>query len=678
MSDLYALLIGIDYYFPHRLPDGGCYPHLAGCVRDIHHVEDYLLSRVGLQRNHLLKLTASNVGGVQPAEPCEQWPTYENMVARFKQLITMAQPGDRVYIHYSGHGGRTVTAYPQLKGEQGLDEALVPTDIGNTRARYLRDVELYYLIKSMVEKGVQLTVVLDSCHSGGATRGVGRAVARGIASIDTTPRPLDSLVEAPTELAAAWQGVAGSTRSMKSASGWLLEPKGYTLLAACRANESAYEYPFNGIENNGALTYWLLDTLRDADPNLSYKMAYDRIVAKVHGQFEQQTPLLQGEGNVRVFGSERIQPIYTVPVLAVDMDNCRVRINAGEAQGVMKGSRFALYSSGITDFKQTEKRLALVEVQEVGAVDSWATIVEEYGQNAPEVGSQAVLVQVVTVRLQRGVAIVVGDSELRQQIATAIDKQGKGFLAVAGADEPIDFQVALSEDRAAFEVWDAAGVVIPNLRPALWVRSPDAIPCVVQRLVHLAKYRNVQELSVPAAEVQQKLQVELANVADGTGETAVFRPGDKVKLRITNVQPPNPANPNDPARILNVTVLDLASDWSIQQIYPSLAGISEGLQPGATIPLDFEAYLPENCNESRDIVKVFATRDTTQFHWLELPALDQPDTRSKITRSQNRDPLEQMLAIITGELAPTRAIRLTNVPGDRGWATMQMELRVKA
>ncbi|GIK38903.1 MAG: hypothetical protein BroJett011_27360 [Chloroflexota bacterium] len=73
--------------------------------------------------------------------------------------------------------------------------------------------------------------------------------------------------------------------------------------------------------------------------------------------------------------------------------------------------------------------------------------------------------------------------------------------------------------------------------------------------------------------------------------------------------------------------------------------------------------------------KVFATRATTQFRWLELPALDQPDTH---TRSLISDSLEQMLVMITYYQAPTRAIRLTSAPGDRGWNAAQVELRVKA
>ena len=64
------------------------------------------------------------------------------MVNAFKKVTDMAQPGDQVYIHYSGHGGRATTAYPELKGDDGLDETLVPLDIGNSEARYLRDIEL--------------------------------------------------------------------------------------------------------------------------------------------------------------------------------------------------------------------------------------------------------------------------------------------------------------------------------------------------------------------------------------------------------------------------------------------------------------------------------------------------------------------------------------------------------
>ena len=185
---MYALLIGIDCYLPNRFPNGGSYTSLSGCVRDIYHVADFLQYNLGMPQERIVKLTATNTGAKEPPEPREQWPTYEAMVAAFKGISDMAQPGDQVYIHYSGHGGRAPTIYPQLKGPAGQDEALVPTDIGNSEARYLRDVELAKLLNDMVSKGLVVAVVLDSCHSGGMTRGSVRR-HEGQRKLPSPPQP---------------------------------------------------------------------------------------------------------------------------------------------------------------------------------------------------------------------------------------------------------------------------------------------------------------------------------------------------------------------------------------------------------------------------------------------------------------------------------------------------------
>lgn len=287
---------------------------------------------------------ATNTGVPQPPEPREQWPTYENMVAAVKRLTDLAQPGDYVCWYYAGHGGRAPTIYPQRKGANGLDESLVPTDIGNSTARYLRDLELVKLLDDMVAKGLVVTVVLDICHSGGMARGQGDVAIRGINAVDTTERPKESLVGPLAELFRAWDdATAGGTRNVALGSGWLPEPRGYTLLAACRPSESSHEYAFDGKERNGALTYWLLNALENAGTGVSHKDLHDRIVGRVHSQFENQTPQLQGEGDRIFLGSERISPYYAAPVLEVDLPGNRLLLGAGQAHGLRADAQFAVY-----------------------------------------------------------------------------------------------------------------------------------------------------------------------------------------------------------------------------------------------------------------------------------------------------------------------------------------------
>src|SRR5580765_5259795 len=111
---LHALLIGVDYYAPNRLPDGGFYPSLGGCVRDINLVEQFLKQGLGLPDDQITKLTATNTGSGKAPESRKQLPTYANIVGAWKDVIARASKGDQVYIHYSGHGGRSVTAFPDL------------------------------------------------------------------------------------------------------------------------------------------------------------------------------------------------------------------------------------------------------------------------------------------------------------------------------------------------------------------------------------------------------------------------------------------------------------------------------------------------------------------------------------------------------------------------------------
>lgn len=678
----YALLIGIDYYFPNRLPDGASYRHLKGSVRDVNAVEALLKEKLNLPEEQIYKLTASH--GDDPEKPAElpsQWPTYENMVSHWQALIDQAQSQDIVYVQYCGHGGRAQTIYPSLKGGGGIDEALVPLDIGNSTSRYLRDLELVKLVQALVDKGAILTLVLDCCHSGEPTRG-GDAEVRGLqtGSIDTTQRPKQSLVADELELIQTWEAIAPNNRRKGTAiAGMLPEVKDYVVLAACRPSEYAYEYGFHGKERHGALTYWLLDTLKQRTAQLTYKVLYDRIYAKVKGQFRMQTPMLLGEGDRLVFGADFTPTEYAVTVLKVELgeDNQpkQVLLDVGQAQGLAKGAAFAIYPLDMTDFSRTEQRLAIAELTQRGATQSWAEITTLLRHDIPiTAGDRAVLTGVPLSFVKK----VRWLGEESSAFSNAIS--GNGWVEAVGEDEAADYQVARVGEE--YQICDRAGVSFP-LKPTLAVADPQTPTVLVERLVHLAKYQTVQELENhdPSSPLRGQISVKFL------GKQLDYEPGDLPR--------PQPfADPNQPeaqvgecvfleiqnnyTEVLNVVVLNLQLDWAIDQIYPASAGNRfVPIDPGDKETIPIYLSLPSGNHEGTDIFKVFATLDAANFRWLELPPLNQPIS-SPISRgfAVPANPLEELFAAVAAEQPPTRKGSTVAYPS-REWTTTQVSIRVR-
>ena len=492
---LHALLIAADCYLPNRLPEGS-YPNLRGCVCDAQLVEDFLRERLHLKEDRLVKLTSTNVGTSAPPEPPEKRPTYENVIRAFKHLTEKADPGDHVYVHYSGHGGRTPTLLPEVKGEGGIDEALVPIDIGNSTARYVRDVELAKLLQNMVTKGLRVTMVLDSCHSGGATRGPDSAI-RGVAFIDHTERPSESLVGNREELRSAWEAQVGPniTRSLTSA----LRPAEYVLLAACRPSEVANEYAFDGRQRNGALTYWLLDTLKQLDPAPTFQMIHDRVVAKIHETFPAQTSVLIGDPGRVAFQDLKIEPAFTIPVAGVNLGAQQLTLSAGLSAGLAKGAEFVIYPRTETDLSRLDTRKAWVRLTNVRDSESDAELVEQFGDQAPEAGDHAVLVGAASQALVRNVRIVRRDLKPLTDDDTALlaikkALPGNGWVElVETPEQSASFIVRLSEDGTQYEICTPDYEPI-RLHPPLAVAEERSPQVLVRRLVHLAKYQAVLEL----------------------------------------------------------------------------------------------------------------------------------------------------------------------------------------
>ena len=129
-----------------------------------------------------------------------------------------------------------------------------------------------------------------------------------------------------------------------------------------------------------------------------------------------------------------------------------------------------------------------------------------------------------------------------------------------------------------------------------------------------------------------------------------------------------------------MTILDLQPDWGVSQIYPSGTGAYFiPIDPGHEELFPLQVDLPSDYKEGKDVIKVFATLDHTNFRWLELPVLDQPVIRREITRGggagEPTNPLEQLMAAITKDRPVTRHINSSATPSNE-WTTANMEIKI--
>ena len=701
-EERWLILVGIDFYLPGTRPIN--IKNLAGCVRDVNSVEEYFTNRLALPPSRIVKLTAStpqDLNQEEPTEPASKWPTYENIIAAIQQVTLDTSEGDSVYFHYSGHGGRVATLFESIKGKQSLDEVLVPTNIKRPEGQYLRDVELAALINDMIKKRLVVTVVLDSCHSAGATRlsHSGKPTVRGLDEIDlSTPQiktsaiPYDSLVE-------SWK----QNRTGTLGESWLLEARGYTLLAACRANETAKEVLIDS-ETRGVFTYWLLNSLDLAWPQQTYQMLHNRVRAKVYSY--NQTPVLAGEGDRIFFGIDRVKPIYSINVLNISYSNKEgfVVIDAGRAHGIHPKTELALYPRDVSDFTDLQRRIAIAEVIRVEDVRSTAKLTLVFDSNSGlETGYQAVVLRRNALHKKHVKLVEKPDLDASidqiaalEHVRTVLESSGDILaLNVEGVGD-VDYQVSVN-DHMEYEIWNSTGHLIPHV-PVVKTDSGDAAEKLTKHLKHLVIYDNVRNLdnSDSTSLLVNKLEVrilgklrtydlppdprlgennnptsplQLQAVSERQGLPDVVS-GEWVIVRITNLY----------SKPVNITVLDLQPSWAITQIYPSTDGTDfETLDGGQYLDLPLQMTIPEslkldaNENSIVDTIKVFATIDSTSFLWLQLPDLDQDQERDNRS-SQPQNSLEELEAAVTALQHPWRLASR----GKRNltkWTTEQVMIR---
>jgi Caspase domain len=90
-------------------------------------------------------------------------PTFANIIDAFKKLSEESQPGDAVFVQFSGHGGRVLDSSDEADAES-YDEVIVPLDY--KQAGLIRDTLVFKTLLAPMRFGITVTVMIDCCDTG--------------------------------------------------------------------------------------------------------------------------------------------------------------------------------------------------------------------------------------------------------------------------------------------------------------------------------------------------------------------------------------------------------------------------------------------------------------------------------------------------------------------------------
>jgi hypothetical protein len=264
-----AVLIGINRY---QVPGAD----LRGCVNDVKNLTNALTTYYGFSAQDITSLT-------------DLQATKKAMQSAIQKLIASGKKGDTLLLHYSGHGANV----PDDNGDEAdhRDEILCPTDLDWNDP--LRDDWLRKTLDKL-RSGVSLTVIMDCCHSGSNTR----AFTPPDAPIKERflPCPLDLMAtESGRKLRGTLRGQLGKApRGRKRKSDIVHADIKEMLITGCRDTQTSADAHIGG-SFNGALTYYLVESIKAAEGKLTYRKLHQDTIGKLKKNDFDQVPQLEGQ-----------------------------------------------------------------------------------------------------------------------------------------------------------------------------------------------------------------------------------------------------------------------------------------------------------------------------------------------------------------------------------------------
>lgn len=139
-----AMIVGSNYFGDNSL---------NGCLNDCVNMRNLLISVFGFNDANILKVDDNNL-----------FPSKDNITREFTKLISLANDGDILFFHFSGHGTQVKTN--DANETDGMNEVIMTNE--KTHLDYITDDELKAMIRDNLKTNATIIALFDSCHSGTA------------------------------------------------------------------------------------------------------------------------------------------------------------------------------------------------------------------------------------------------------------------------------------------------------------------------------------------------------------------------------------------------------------------------------------------------------------------------------------------------------------------------------
>jgi hypothetical protein len=611
-----ALLIGVNNY--------QFVPGLQGSINDVQTMREVLITRWGFSEANIRLLT-------------DEAATRVGILAALEELVAAAGPDDTVYFHFSGHGSQV----QDLNGDEddGLDETIVPVDGRSPGVPDIVDDELDAIFSRLKTRNT--VIVLDSCHSGTATRGMD-VRARGV--------PQDDRVDLYQSLAVQTRA-AVDTPAARS-----------VVLSAAAPNEEALDGPVDG-RYHGFFTFALARSMSAAPPGASARDVFGglaRELNRIQAQFGRTSmPQPQLEGSEELVSRPLLQPMQAVPPATAGKANLPPRLAwldvrpaepgsalllRGALLGAQPGSAWAIYPAADAAFVPG-RALATATVTEMRGADAFARLQPPQAALGPGSRAVALMPPAAPGTIAIGMLNVPGDR--RRELEAVIRRDIRNVNIVApGA--PARFMVDLQGESVRLLAADGSQVV--GVYPAA---SNQWGPGMAQAVSRMAVSAELLGLDNPASQLQ--LTVQLAGrPALATRGVLTTADTQAARLHIRAAGEPRTAENSlqldvSVGTAAYLTIADVDSEGGVNLLFPN--GFQRpGFHSDGALQAGEHVLLPDSLQEGNragfhwdyspprgtDTIRIFASTDlaTASLIRQRIASMRRPTSQSGAAASR--------------------------------------------